>query len=465
MNTVEKLEQKMLNFHMEEREIALFLKQYQSLSRGERGFIYEKDLTSVPYGSIPTLQDLESHRKKGQTLLDKCAIIKLNGGLGTSMGLSGPKSFLPVKGEKRFIDIVVDQVLSLRKETQSEVPLVLMNSAVTNSETKSYIDTVPAIRDQKIPYSFIHNSHPKILVDTLEPASFAEAPAKEWNPAGHGDIYTSLVTSGILDTLIEQGIEYAFISNIDNLGATMDSALLGYLAESDAPFLMEVCHRREMDKKGGHLAKDESGFVLRERAQATQEEIEQFEDITKYSYFNSNSIWLNLVKLQKHIEEKGLLLLPLIANQKNLNPADSNSPKVFQLETAMGSAISLFENTKAVEIPQTRFRPVKKNNDLLLLWSDRFKLNNKGELQEVEGATKSINIELDSTYFAFYTDLKDRVTPESIPSLKECTSLTVSGNIVFGENCVFNGDVRISNSSKEKRVLSNREIQNREEVL
>lgn len=454
MSTIQKLKEKMLAFHMEEREIELFLKQYDSLSKGERGFIYEREISSVPYGSIPSLQDLDHYRTKGDTLLEKCAIIKLNGGLGTSMGLSGPKSFLPVKDKKRFIDIVIDQVLALREETGSEVPLVLMNSAVTKDQTTTLVDTVDDIKNQKIPYSFIHNSHPKIRVDTLEPAEFPENPLKEWNPAGHGDIYTSLETSGILTKLINQGIEYAFISNIDNLGATMNSSLLGYLAESDSPFLMEVCHRREMDKKGGHLAKKASGFILRERAQAAEEELEQFEDIQKYSYFNSNSIWLNLRMIKEYIDRNGLLLLPLIANEKNLDPSDKRSPKVFQLETAMGSAISLFENALAVEIPQTRFRPVKKNNDLLLLWSDRFSLNAKGELEEVEGTTKSINIELDNSYFSFYTDLEERVVSTSIPSLKECTNLSVTGNIAFGENCVFKGEVSLSNSEEDKKVVS-----------
>lgn len=463
MTTIQKLRDKMTAFDMEHREIELFLKQYESLSNGERGFIYEKDLEPVPYGSIPTLDSLQKYKNKGDKLLNQCAIIKLNGGLGTSMGLSGPKSFLPVKGDKRFIDIVVDQVTALRKETQSEIPLILMNSAVTEEQTEAYIQSVDAIKNQAIPYSFIHNSHPKILVDTLEPAVFPEEPGKEWNPAGHGDIYTSLVTTGILDTLIEKGINYAFISNIDNLGATMNSTLLGYLAEGNAPFLMEVCHRREMDKKGGHLAKSAGGFVLRERAQASENEIIPFEDIQRYSYFNSNSIWINLQKFQEHVARNGLLKLPLIANQKNLNPADPTSPMVFQLETAMGSAISLFEGSLAVEIPQTRFRPVKKNNDLLLLWSDRFTLTQEGTIEEADDVTPAINIELDARYFAFYTDLENRIVKSDIPSLKRCTSLKIVGDIKVGKGCSFIGDVVLENNrdtqgSIEEKVIENQQV-------
>lgn len=462
MTTIQKLRDKMTAFDMEHREIELFLKQYESLASGERGFIYEKDLEPVPYGSIPTLDSLKEYAAKGHTLLNQCAIIKLNGGLGTSMGLSGPKSFLPVKGEKRFIDIVVDQVVALRKETKSEVPLILMNSAVTQEQTEEFMQSVDEIKTQVVPYSFIHNSHPKILVDTLDAAEFPEAPEKEWNPAGHGDIYTSLVTTGILDTLIEKGLNYAFISNIDNLGATMNSALLGYLADCEAPFLMEVCHRREMDKKGGHLAKSASGFILRERAQAAEEEIAPFEDIKRYSYFNSNSIWINLKKFHEYVAQKGLLKLPLIANQKNLNPADPASPKVFQLETAMGSAISLFEGSLAVEIPQSRFRPVKKNNDLLLLWSDRFTLSQEGTIEEAEGVTPTINIELDANHFAFYTDLENRIVKSDIPSLKRCTSLKVTGDIRFGKGCTFIGDVTLENSGENQSCIEEKVVENQE---
>lgn len=457
MSTIDTLKDKMTRFNMEHREIDLFLKQYESLKSGERGFIYEKDLKPVPYGSIPKLDALKKHKELGDSLLEKCAIIKLNGGLGTSMGLSGPKSFLPVKDNKSFIDIVIDQITALRKDTGSEIPLVLMNSNVTEEQTNEYINGIPAIKEQAIPFSFIHNSHPKILVDTLEPATYPEDPQKEWNPAGHGDIYTSLVTTGILSKLIESGITYAFISNIDNLGATMNTSILGYLAESDAPFLMEVCHRREMDKKGGHLAKTDGGFILRERAQAAQDELVEFEDISKYSYFNSNSIWINLIQFQEYVEKAGLLKLPLIANQKPLNPSKPNTPKVFQLETAMGSAISLFKGSLAVEIPQSRFRPVKKNNDLLLLWSDRFKLNEKGELEEADGVTPAINIELDTNYFTFYTDLEQRVNSAHIPSLKNCTSLIVRGNIAFGEGCFFSGDITIENNSEERVIISDKE--------
>lgn len=459
MTNREQLASKMKNAEMDQRVIDLFLTYYDKLIAGDFGIIYEKDLDPVPYGSLQKLSDLPS-TPASPDLLKKSVVIKLNGGLGTSMGLTGPKSFLPVKGEKRFIDIVTDQIEVLQNQTNEDIPLLLMNSAVTDEQTSELMKDKKQIEVPGLPFSFVHNSHPKILVDSFEPASLPENSGGEWNPAGHGDIYTALFTEGILDTLVEKGYEYAFISNVDNLGATLDTTLLSYFAEKEYPFLMEVVRRREMDKKGGHLAKDKSGnLVLRERAQAAEDEIEAFESTDNYSYFNSNSIWVNLKQLRKIIDEKGQIELPLIANKKHLVPTDNCSPEVYQIETAMGSAIALFDGASAIEIDQTRFRPVKKNNDLLLLWSDRFELNERGELQEAEGVTDSINIELDAETFAAYPDLEKRVA-KGIPSLKECTSLQVNGDVLFGENVVIKGSVTITNSGKEPLLIENRTFSN-----
>lgn len=435
---------KMNKAGIDQRVTDLFLTYYDKLCSGDYGLIYEKDLDPVPYGSLPKLSDLPQSKVSSE-LLKKTVAIKLNGGLGTSMGLTGPKSFLPVKGEKRFIDIVIDQIAHLQSETKEDIPLILMNSAVTDEQTTALMNEKGDISVEGVPFSFVHNSHPKVLVDDLSPAVNEANSSSEWNPAGHGDIYTALFTSGILDTLLDKGYEYAFISNIDNLGATLNTTLLSYFAEHKFPFLMEVVRRREMDKKGGHIAKDKNGnLILRERAQAAHDEIEAFESTENYSYFNSNTIWVNLVQLKKIIDDQGQIELPLIANKKNLIPTDKKSPEVYQIETAMGSAIALFEGAAAIEIDQNRFRPVKKNDDLLLLWSDRFELNEKGELQEVEGATSSINVELDSNFFATFPDLKKRI-PGKIPSLKKCSSLSVKGDVYFGDNVKIIGDVSIIN--------------------
>ncbi len=107
----------------------------------------------------------------------------------------------------------------------------------------------------------------------MAPAYWPESPAKEWNPPGHGDLYAAISTSGTLDQLLEGGYEYAFVSNSDNLGAVLDTEILGYFAEERLPFLMEVAHRTRADRKGGHLAQLENGqLILRELAQCPPDE-------------------------------------------------------------------------------------------------------------------------------------------------------------------------------------------------
>ena len=95
---------------------------------------------------------------------------------------------------------------------------------------------------------------PKVDKSTFEAAAWPKAPSNEWCPPGHGDLYAALEGSGKLDALLAAGVKYMFVSNSDNLGATLDLKLLTYFAKSGKPFIMECCERTEADKKGGHLA-------------------------------------------------------------------------------------------------------------------------------------------------------------------------------------------------------------------
>ncbi|CAE7742840.1 UGP1, partial [Symbiodinium pilosum] len=168
-----------------------------------------------------------------------------------------------------------------------------------------------------------------------------------------------------------------FVSNSDNLGATMDLRLLTYFADSGAPFLMEVAARTDADKKGGHLAvmKSGGGLTLRESAQCPKEDEGAFQDVSKYTYFNTNNLWVHLGKLHELFEKNGgALPLPVMKNDKTVDPRDKKSTKVIQLETAMGAAISCFEGAQAIKIPRTRFAPVKKTDDLFALRSDAYTL-------------------------------------------------------------------------------------------
>ena len=102
-----------------------------------------------------------------------------------------------------------------------------MNSAATREPTLVALAEHPEVALPAVPPDFLQSMVPKLDSDTLAPASWPAAPALEWNPPGHGDLYPSLRGSGILDALLEQGFRYAMIANADNLGATVDPRIAG----------------------------------------------------------------------------------------------------------------------------------------------------------------------------------------------------------------------------------------------
>merc|ERR1712087_939805 len=97
------------------------------------------------------------------------------------------------------------------------------------------------------------NKAPKVTKEDFTPASWPADASHEWCPPGHGDLYPAMLGSGTLDKLLAAGLQYAFVSNSDNLGATMDLKILTHFVSTGAPFMMEVAVRTDADKKGGHL--------------------------------------------------------------------------------------------------------------------------------------------------------------------------------------------------------------------
>ncbi len=422
---------------------------YGKVLNGERGLISREEIVPVGKDDIPPLETLGGYAKAGYRALKDAVIIKLNGGLGTSMGLSKAKSLLQVKDGYNFLDIIAKQVLSLRKAHGADIPLVLMNSFNTDDDSTTYLKKYSELASD-VPLSFLQHKFPKVLQEDLSPAEWPADPDLEWNPPGHGDIYWALSTSGMLDKLLAKGCKYAFISNSDNLGATMDMATLGYFASHGFPFMMEVAEKTETDIKGGHIAglRRTGGLVLREIAQCPEEEREEFQDIEIYRYFNTNNLWLNLMFLRDKLEKtRNNLNLPVIVNPKRIDPKDDSSPQVYQIETAMGSAISVFEGAAAVQVPRERFIPVKRCRDLLALWSDCYVMTEAAHIiLNPDRRLGPIEIVLDDRFYKRIDQLKKRF-PYGAPSLIHCQSLRVDGNVYFGKGIVIKGDVGIVNAS------------------
>merc|ERR1712136_412930 len=196
------------------------------------------------------------------------------------------------------------------------------------------------------------------------------------------------------------------------------------------------------------------GLTLRESAQCPDEDEKAFQDVSKYTYFNTNNLWVDLVALKATFEKHGgAIPLPVMKNGKTVDPRDKTSTKVVQLETAMGAAISCFEGAIALKIPRTRFAPVKTTNDLFALRSDAYVLTPDFRI-ELAPSRKGVppNIKLDGAYK--FVDAMDTLIPQGVPSLIGCDKLVVEGPVEFASGVVIKGSVTFKNTTEDKKIVA-----------
>ncbi|WP_130864835.1 UTP--glucose-1-phosphate uridylyltransferase [Acidipropionibacterium timonense] len=420
--------------------IDVFAAYYAQLEQGRTGIIPEDSIS--PLTDPPMLDDITVDDAAAAEALDHTVIIKLNGGLGTSMGLDRAKSLLPVRDGKTFLDILVGQIRAARRQYGARLPLLLMDSFNTRDDTLAHLAQYPDIAVDGLPLDFLQNREPKLRADDLTPVEFPADPRLEWCPPGHGDLYTALLGSGVLDALLDKGYRYASVSNGDNLGATPNARIAGWFASSGAPYAAELCRRTINDRKGGHLAvrRSDGRLILRDTAQTAPEEMDYFTDENRHPYFHTNNLWFDLRALRDVLAERhGVMGLALIRNEKTVDPRDSSTTPVVQVESAMGAAIEVFEGATCICVDRSRFLPVKTTNELLLLRSDVYRLDESDHLVKTTDTTCAVD--LDKEFYKKVGDFERRV-PEP-PSLREATSLTVVGDVTFGSGVVVRGDARV----------------------
>ena len=433
-------EAKMRDAGQPEEAVRNFASAYRRLVSGESAMLPSADLE--PAGDVPLLEGLPEADAGG---LDRLAVIKLNGGLATTMGLRSPKSLVEARDGRSFLDIIIGNTLALRERYAVRLPLVLMNSTATRADTMRALESHPDL-DTGLPVHFLQSMEPKLDAESLGPMTWPPDPSLEWCPPGHGDVYSSLRSSGMLDALLEHGFRYAMIANADNLGATPDVRIAAHMERGGIPFLMEVVEGTEADRKGGHIARRRADgqLVLRETAQTPSEDQESFRDYRRWRYYNTNTLWVDLHVLKEKLDETGgVLELPLIINRKTVDPRDSSSPPVIQLESAMGAAIGSFTGAQLLCVPRARFVPVKTTDDLLVLRSDVYTLSDELVVSAVpERAGNLPYVELDSEFYKLLDDFEKRF-PGGAPSLREADRLVVHGDVTFGEGVRVRGAVEL----------------------
>ncbi|KAM7534994.1 hypothetical protein Aperf_G00000099783 [Anoplocephala perfoliata] len=446
-SAVPETEQDKINF-----DEKAFLSLYQS-------FINLNNRDPVDWNKIQQLDEnhIKSYRCIGEVkekdigpVLSRLVVLKLNGGLGTSMNCSGPKSLIPVRNGRTFLEISLSQIEELNGTYDSNIPFVLMNSFNTHQETEEFLEKMKKIRTKV--YSFQQNRFPRLseeselpITDTLQ---LKELHDPAWYPPGHGDVYRCFYESGLLDEFANEGKTWIFLSNIDNLGAVPDPAILYWLEnqEKEVDFLMEVADKTPADRKGGTLVLYNGSLKLLEIAQVPNEHVNDFLDPKRFEIFNTNNLWINIGAL-RYLLGENKIIMDLIVNRKTL----ADGTRVIQLEEASGAAISCFKKAMGLKVSRNRFLPVKMTSDLLLLRSDLFNEINSVLTVSLQRKIAELPIiEVDHN-FKSEEDLQKRIP--NIPNMIDLRHLTLSGDIRFGSNVVLKGTVRIEAKGNEQIII------------
>jgi UTP--glucose-1-phosphate uridylyltransferase len=435
---------------MNEAASGEFIRLYKKSQTGRAGVRWKSmkspdDSRLVRYDSLkaPERADLEA-------ALARFGVCKLNGGLGTTMGCRGAKSAIVVREEKTFLDLTIDQVGELNKKYQADIPLLLMNSFRTHDETERLIGKHQG--SQEI-LTFRQNKFPRLLEEGGSFLGLKKFGGDVWYPPGHGDLYSCLVDQGYLERLLTDGREILFVSNVDNLGAVLDLRILHYMLNEDIPFLMEVTPKTVADIKGGILYQEQGRIKLLEVANVPSEHIAEFCGRQKFKVFNTNNIWVNLVRLKELLKEEGQLDLDVIVNRKTVK-----GQPVLQLETAVGAAFNCFPEAAGLIVPRDRFFPVKRTCDLLHLWSDLFHLE-RGSLKR---APERTNPDLPRiTLHEPFDDLHEfqKRIPVA-PNMVGLDSLEIGGNVRFNGAVTLKGTVRLIANKKPLRIPKGTVLEN-----
>ena len=422
-------------------ELAALRRRLRELGEPRAGWLPGEVLE--PLADLPRLDELpEPAPGQAREVLGRLVIVKLDGGLGTSMGLAGPKSLLEVKPGMSFLDVLARQVLALRERHGARLPLVLMNSAATRGPSLDALRRYDGLHVPGVPLDFLQGREPKIRADDWQPVQWPADPELEWCPPGHGDIYTALAASGTLEALLGAGLRYAFVSNSDNLGALADARIAAWLAAEQVPFTLEAVHGTPADRKGGHLARYHGRMVLRETAQVPDGDT-SFTDVGRWRWYNTNNIWIDLRALADlQAADPAAPALPLIINRQTVDPRDPASTPVIQLESAMGAAIGSIPGARAIHVPRSRFAPVKTTNDLLVVRSDAYQLTSDGQMRPSFDGPGPV-VTLDKDFYKLLPGFEQRF-PAGAPSLRRCRRFEVDGDVTFGAGVIAAGDVRVT---------------------
>ena len=369
---------------------------------------------------MESLADVTVDPEAASDAIATTAVIKLNGGLGTSMGMDRAKSLLCVRRGLSFLDIIARQVLHLREEYDARLPLIFMNSFRTSADTMAALARYDDLPVDGLPLEFLQNKEPKLLAKDLAPVSWPKDPDLEWCPPGHGDIYTALLGTGLLDQLIDAGYTRVFVSNSDNLGAVPDAtrgrlvrAVRCAVRDRGGPPYRQRPQGRPLrppqERRPDHPARDGADAPRgprrprRPRAAPLHQHQQPL---------------VRPARDEARPGRAGRRARPAAdpQHQARSTPPIPATPEVIQIETAMGAAIEVFEDARTIEVGRDRFVPVKTTDDLLVLRSDVYDIGQDFVLDQAGDEVPYVG--LDPAIYKLVGEF-DKRFPEGAPSLRE----------------------------------------------
>ena len=321
-------------------------------------------------------------RARGRGALDRAVVVKLNGGLGTSMGI--PRQGADRGARRACLPRPHRPPGARAARAPRRAPAARAHGLLPHARRHAGGAGPPRGPRGRPPARLPPAPEPKLRADDLEPVAWPEDPALEWCPPGHGDLYPALATSGMLDALRERGFRYAFLANADNLGAVLDPRILAWFAAERRAVPMEVVR--------GHRGRPQGRPPRPAPRRRPARPARDGADAGRGRRLVPRLRALALLQLEQPLGRPRTRWrrcstsaaarsdLPLIVNRKTVDPRDPRAPRSSSSRRRWGRRCPCSTAPARCCVPRSRFAPVKTTDDLLVLRSDVYELAEDGRV-------------------------------------------------------------------------------------
>lgn len=270
--------------------------------------------------------------------------VVLAGGMATRFG-GVVKAAVPAIGDRSFLSLKLGGIRLGAEQIDARVPAYVMTSFATDTQIRSMLKELDC---PAVPVS----AFAQFISLRLRPDGELFRENKQLSPyaPGHGDLSFALRRSGILSRFIAEGGRLLYMSNVDNLAATLDPAVIGAHLASGCAVTAEVVSKDPGDAGGAPA-----------RVDGTLQIVESFRfpvdfDESCIPVFNVNSFVLDATAIDRDFPLSWFVVRKKVAGQEAI-----------QFEHLVGE-LTAFLNTQCLHVeregPDGRFQPVKDPEEL-----------------------------------------------------------------------------------------------------